>query len=144
MIHLVNRIEGRRGPYTLEHKSYPFNVEWIRKIPYVKEVTYCFEEIYLRNMMLTSDDFRAVASQSQLRMLDCSGSKLDLGHIQQLKNLQQLAIVNASSTNLDDSAFEYILGLPAIKELDVSNTYVSSEAVRRARMANSELVIHWP
>ena len=114
----------------------------LRTIPYVKELTYCIEDLCLEAMTLTGNNLIAVRTQKQLKALHSQNRKLNLSAIDCLTKLDSPQFVDASGTNLDDSSFDVIAALPSMREIDVSNTEVDRATIRRTEEDDPDLVVH--
>jgi len=108
----------------------------------VTEITRRFTYVGLHDMTLSADELRTVSMQTPLRKLYVMNSRLELSAIDQLGSLRNLWWIDASGSNLNDSAFEFLTTLPSLTEIDVSNTEVSAEAVQRAKRRNPRLMVH--
>ncbi|MBX9668789.1 MAG: protein kinase [Candidatus Obscuribacterales bacterium] len=96
------------------------------------------EELYLTNMLVDKETFKALAKCTHLQNLklqDCPG--IDREGLQQLKELPSLNAIELSMSHISAQIIDGLSDLPQLKMLDLSGTDVSEKDLFRLESSKS-------
>ena len=113
-------------------KSIP--LDWIDSLPNL-------EELWLVDVPLSELDSETITALSSLSELHLDTCHTTPGFWKVLSNYDTLQTLRICEMNLDDSDLEQLQQLPALKKLEIIETKVTKEGVRKFQKARSDVTV---